>query len=43
MSKPGSIKAQPAFTSFWRHLRPFGKRAAAKKDRAAAKADARAA
>ena len=38
MSKAGSIKPAPSFTSWWKHLRVLGKRAAAKKDRAAAKA-----
>jgi hypothetical protein len=37
MSKPGSIKPQPSLSSWWKHLRRLGKRAAAKMDRAAVK------
>ena len=37
MSRPGSIGKQPAFSSWWRHLRPYGKRQAAKMDRAHAR------
>jgi hypothetical protein len=38
MSKPGTIKPQPSSTAWCKHLRWWGKREAAKMDRAAAKA-----
>ena len=33
MSKPGTITEQPSGMAWAKHLRPFGKREAAKKDR----------
>ncbi len=37
MSKPGTIKPQPSFSAWWRHLRAKGKRQAAKMERASVK------